>query len=1155
MKFILWGKVCLGSTLSIQISRVMRLIALFMTVAFLQVNATGFSQNISVSGKNIPLEHVFKSIEKQSGYFFLYKYDEIEKAKPISIDLKNVPLEKALKSTFMDLPFNYLIEDKTIVVSIKKEAKVFLDIRGRVVNEDGEPLAGASIAIENSVKKTTTGSMGEFTIPGLSPGTYKLSVSYLGYNTLHTDVVIKKTGNPPILNLTMKPAENSLDEVLVTGYGTVRRRDLTGSLEKVNMDDAIKAPVRSFEEMLAGRIAGVQVGSTDGQPGAAMNIVIRGNNSISQSSAPLYVIDGFPEEDPDNNVISPQDIESIEVLKDASATAIYGARGSNGVIMITTKRGKEGPPTINLSLQQGYQQIINKMDLMSPYEYLKYQLERDKSIAPGSPSEIYLGNGLTLDSYKDVKGIDWQSMMFRTAPMRDYSASLTGGTKQTKYAVSASIFDQDGIVINSGYKRYQGRGVLDQIVSKKLKVGINFNYSYLLKSGISPSTSTNSATTNLLYSLYGYRPMVGVAGAQFIEDDLFDDDLDNSQDYRINPIINQKNLVRNVRTNNIKANGYLEYTIIPNLVLRVTGGLTNQLTRYETFNNSNTLYGNKNTVQGSSNGVNGAVTYYENFNWLNENTLTWKKKIKDHSFDILGGVSEQTEQNSGYGFRATNLPFENLGINGLKNGTISPSVTSASSPWSLVSFLGRANYNYKSKYYLTTSFRADGSSRFAPENRWGYFPSGAISWRFSSEEFMSGVKAISEGKLRMSYGLTGNNRVSDFPYLPTFGAPIGSTYIIGNEYIPSNIPLTLENRDLKWETTAQFDAGIDLGLLKNRINITVDIYSKKTYDLLLNASVPTSTGFSSVYKNIGKVQNRGLEFSVNASLVKNKTFSWSSNFNIAFNRSKVLELAENQASLTRGIGWDNNWSGLAAYVAKVGEPLGQMYGYIWEGVYQYSDFDQTTAGTYILKSEVPTNGKVRAQIQPGDIKYRDMNGDGVASSLDYTVIGRGLPIHIGGFNNSFTYKQFDLNVFLQWSYGNDVMNANRIAFEGNGLNKTYLNQFASYQDRWSPENTGSTMFRPNGFYGGGYSTRTVEDGSYLRLKTVSFGYNFKPALLKKIGLKKLRVFSSAQNLLTITGYSGVDPEVNNYNSVLTPGFDYSSYPRAKTLTFGAKVTL
>jgi TonB-linked SusC/RagA family outer membrane protein len=487
-----------------------------------------------------------------------------------------------------------------------------------------------------------------------------------------------------------------------------------------------------------------------------------------------------------------------------------------------------------------------------------------------------------------------------------------------------------------------------------------------------------------------------------------------------------------------------------------------------------------------------------------------------------------------------------------------------------VSFLGRVNYAYDSRYLFTLSYRADASSKFSTQNHWAYFPSAAVAWRFTQEGFMQKFKnIISDGKLRMSYGVTGNNRVSDFAYLPVYSQTPGkldytqttytntNIYSFNNGLIAGAVPTTVGNKDLKWETTAQTDMGLDLSLLENRVNISADVYSKVTSNLLLNAAIPASSGYSFVYKNIGSVQNRGLELAISTTNIRTKDFSWTTGFNIAFNKNKVLELSDGQESLISNIAWDTKFGSTPAYIAKVGQPLGLMYGLVYDGVYHYGDFDRTSTGGYLLKKNLPSNGNPnRTAIQPGDVKYRDINGDGTIDANDYTVIGHSLPIHTGGFTNDLRYKNFDLNIFFQWSYGNDIQNANNILFNGNYGAALNLNQFASYEDRWSPSNPNSNIIRAGGYNGAasGYSTYTVEDGSYLRLKTMALGYTLPASILKRLKITRIRAYTSVQNLFTWTKYSGQDPEVNSYNSVLTGGFDYSSYPKARTITFGLNVT-
>lgn len=1018
-------------------------------------------------------------------------------------------------------------------------------ISGKVTDDNNGTLPGVTVLIAGTQTGIQTDVEGNYSIK-VKP-TDKLVFSFMGFES--TTIAVN---NKSVINVSLKSLTTGLEEVVVVGYGTQKRKDITGAISKVAVNEMQLAPVRSFEEALAGRAAGVQVTSSDGQPGAANTIVIRGNNSVTQNNSPLYVIDGFLIEDPNNNIINPNDIETIDILKDASATAIYGARGANGVIVITTKKGKKGAPVFNFDAYYGFQNNLKEIDLMNPYEFVKYQIELDpipvSSSGYRSPTEIYLSDGKTLDYYKTVEGIDWQKKVTETAPIKNYNLSIRGGNENTKYAFSGSIADQDGIIINSNYKRYQGRLVIDQNLGKKVKIGINTNYSHLEQTGASPSQSTNSATTNIMVSVWGSRPIYTGTNS---DDLLQDPDVNSANDYRVNPYLNLQNLYRLRTTNNLNSNAYLEYTFMPELKLRVTSGIIENRVESDNFNNSNTQYG----YPGSANGVNGSILYSQYSNWLNENTLTWNKKYnKKHTINAVAGFTLQKQKSKTYGVSANQIPVdkEDLGIDALPYGT-QLRVDTFQSLWTMASFLARVNYNYASKYYFTASMRADGSSKFPTDNHWGYFPSAALSWTFKNEKFLKNNKIISDGKIRTSYGQTGNNRVGDFDYLTTYYNPIGNSYVFNNEYISGTVATNLGNSKLKWETTEQIDLGLDLGFFKQRVSLSVDAYRKRTKDLLLRADLPLSSGFSTALKNIGQMQNQGLEFTVETKNIESKNFSWTSSFNISFNESKVLALNDGQENLQSTISWDNLWQNVPAYIAKVGSPIGEMYGYISDGTYKFDDFNNNN-GIYTLKPEITTNGNTRANIQPGDIKYKDLDGNGVVNTNDYTVIGQGLPKNTGGFSNNFTYKGFDLNVFFQWSYGNDILNANRILFEGNTKNLTYFNQYASYEDRWTPENSNSDIFRTKGFYGGGYSSQFVEDGSYLRLKTVSFGYNLDTKFLRKIHLKAMRIYCSGQNLATWTKYSGGDPEVNTYNSALTSGFDFSAYPRARVISFGTNIT-
>ncbi len=537
---------------------------------------------------------------------------------------------------------------------------------------------------------------------------------------------------------------------------------------------------------------------------------------------------------------------------------------------------------------------------------------------------------------------------------------------------------------------------------------------------------------------------------------------------------------------------------------------------------------------------------------MNENTLVYKREFNNkHKFDVTVGYTMQGTVSSNYGFGTSYIPHEFLGMSGMDDG-IPYSTTAVLSENALMSWLGRVNYSYRSRYMFTASFRADGSSKFTPGNRWGIFPSGAFAWRLGQEKFMRKLKFVDDAKLRVSYGVTGNNRIGDFATYPSLTQ--SDYYSFGNG-TPSEavVPNNLGNKDLTWESTEQIDLGLDLSLFGNRVNLTADLYRKTTRDLLLNANLPFTSGYSSVYKNVGKVRNDGLELSLSTVNVKTRDFEWTSDFNISFNRNRVMALAEGQESLLSTVAFTTDFNSTPLYIARVGGPMAAFYGIAWDGVYGYDDFEVDATGAYVLKKSVPTNGNARETIQPGDIKYADQNGDGVVNDQDMVIIGRATPIHTGGFNNNFTYKGLSLNIFFQWSYGNDIMNANRIIFEGN-YNGKNINQFRSYVDHWTPENPTSRNFRPGGQGPRGvYSSRTIEDGSFLRLKTVQLSYTLPEKWVRRIHLHNVQIFVSGQNLWTWTRYSGLDPEVSTRNSALTPGYDYSAYARNRTYMAGLKI--
>lgn len=1029
-------------------------------------------------------------------------------------------------------------------------------VKGNVSDASG-PLPGATVYQDGKMSNgILTGPDGGYTIMVDPDAT--LIVSCLGY----AEIKEKVSGRTKI-DFMMKESYETLaaSEVVSVGYGSVARRDLTGSVGKVNMDDISKSTPMNFDQALAGRVAGVVVSTSDGAVGSEANIIIRGNNSLTQSSAPLYVIDGFPTESSFASSISPADIESIDVLKDASASAIYGARGANGVIIITTKKGSQGKPTVNFSASWTGSKIANKVDLLNGYDYVRlddeYYMNRSSShtsyftnyLEDGTPDSRYY----SLEDYASVPYVDWQDYVYRNALSQNYNISLSGGNSKTgtSYNVSFTALDQNGILVKSNFNRYSGSIKLNQKIGEKVKVDFSANYSQANTNGIQPSSSNSNSTvsTYFLYSVWGFRPLKplrdGVVGDSFINQ-LVDEEVSNPNDFRFNPMANVKNSYRKIIRNYLNSNVALNWDIIKGLRLRITGGYNQARTRNESFNNSQTMTGHPASPLGK--GPNGFIYNTDVTSWLNENTLNYDKIFgNDHNFQALVGFTAQGETTRFTGVEANHVQSELLGVEGLNTGEYQ-SVTPYKRDWLLLSGLARVNYNYAHKYYVTASLRADGSSKFPSGNRWGVFPSGSVAWSFSNEDWAQNNGWFNTGKIRASWGMTGNNRTqTPYDYYSRFVTRPGYNsldYVRDGKTVSGYFRENMENPFLGWETTAQTDIGLDLAFLHNRISLTADIYQKNTYDLLLQATMPASSGYESAMINVGSMRNRGIELSITAIPVQTKNFTWTSTLNFGMNNNTVTALANNQTTLISTIDWHTRYSSQTPYVTKVGMPTGLMYGYRYIGTYKYDDFSNGT----LLKDGIPYFG-VRENIRPGDPKYEDVNGDGVINDSDRTVIGIGQPLHTGGWNNTFNFYGIDLSIFMNWSYGNDLLNANRLVFEY--YDGTQLNQFGTMRNAWSLERNPDSDIPRSGASGMEfYSSRVVEDGSFLRIKTVTLGYTFPSKWLRKMKIQSLRVYLTAENLFTFTNYSGPDPEVSTRNSVLTPGFDWSAYPRARSLTGG-----
>ncbi|MEC3908816.1 TonB-dependent receptor [Tamlana sp. 2201CG12-4] len=1004
--------------------------------------------------------------------------------------------------------------------------------------EENQPLLGVNVLVKGTSTGTITDFDGNYSVKA-SVGDI-LVVSYIGM--IEQEVPV---GNQNIINVALEPDMNNLEEVIVIGYGTYKKADIVGAVSTVKTEEVTQAPVANLEEALQGRMAGVRITNFNNEPGGEVDILIRGGTSLGGNNAPLYVVDGFPLGTTEvGSTINPEDIETIQVLKDASSTAIYGARGANGVILITTKSGKEGKASIDYKHVSGMQGIVSGYpEMLNLAEFASYQYD----VKPGAFTnrEEFIANYLS-----DKEEVNWIDRIFRTALFRNNDISVSGGNSETKYRASLSFINQGGVIKNSNAKRVTGRINLAQKVGDKLELKLNASYS------LKESEGANNGEPDRLFQRILETP-------PFVPDNYFGSIFDEDEDDITfkNPEV-QLFAIKSVRrSKNLNVSANIIYELAKGLTAEV------QLGNIETDTEQRTV-SLPTEIGGVALATNGQVRIRNDKKrrWVNENLLRYNTVFnKKHNLTALLGNSQQSETVDRVTVTNRNFPILNESIiNNIGLGTNALSPSSLYRKETLQSYFGRLDYNFKSKYYITATYRADGASQFAEGNKWAYFPSIAGSWRLSNEPFIKNISAISNMKLRVSFGNTGNLRIN--PY-DSFAILSPNRFGINNEIVSAAVPVTLGNKGLKWETTRQLDIGFELGLYKNKIQLEADYYKKKTTDLLLDANISAHSGFGRVFENIGSIQNEGLEFSISTKNINNKNFSWTTNFNISFNRNKVLDLARGQESFfisrsLSGGGTENSLERIQAYIVKRGFPVGSMFGYVWDGIYNYDSFDRTGPNSYTVKQNIPV--PLRGA-QPGDIRYKDLNGDGIISSADRTVIGNSNPIHFGGIMNRFKYKNLELSAFFEWSYGNDVLNAARYQLEKLDSRR---NQYTTVKNRFVPrvEDENGVLIDPGftdtEFFGAGgnqdlfYSDRVIEDGSYLRLKTLNLSYSFSKELLQKINLSSASVFVGAQNLWTLTNYSGADPDANTDRAAdrgLIKGVDRGAYPTSTTISAGIRI--
>lgn len=1063
-------------------------------------------------------------------------------------------------------------------------------VTGRVISDSSrQGLPGINVTVKGGTAGVATNNDGRFSISIPDRNNVVLVFSSVGYLSQEVNV-----GSRSSVDVSLSSSAAALD-VVVIGYQTVRRKDVLASVSSIGAKDLKDVPLTSAAEALNGRLAGVTATTAEGSPDATVRIRVRGGISITQNNDPLYIVDGVQVENA-LNVIAPSDIQSVDVLKDAAATAIYGARGANGVIVITTKTGRPGKTIVTYDAFVGVRTLAKKLKVMTPYEYVIYQYERTRPNSNDSTSfaQTFGTYWDTLSNYRNIDPIDWQEMvMGNTGITTRHNVSASGGNKKATFNLGYTFNSEKPIVINSYFNRHIFNAKGDYKITNNLKVGVGGRYTYqdVTGSGVSSESSTSYAR---LRNAVKYRP--------FFADSLSLDDQDplavnpGNGVALVNPIALADAEYRKKATRAYNLNANISYNITKNLNFRSTFGYDRNDFVDQQFSDSITSFS---VNQGGGRPIVHVDSVYRKV-INNSNVLTYSRKGLGgkHDFDVLVGeetYDSRTDARTGqFGtfpkFTSHSDAFDNPSLGTVWTGY----PVYLKTRYTNLSFFGRINYSFQDKYLLSLNVRYDGASKFDAPRRWGVFPGGSVAWRIKREKFMEGVDWISDLKLRVGYGKIGNNRIDDYLYLTTFNYGT-SFYGLNNQVVNAYTENSLANANLQWESLVNRNLGLDVSLFKGRLDMSVDVYRNTSDKLLLSAKIAPTYGFTNQLQNVGATSNKGFEIQLNGVIMRKPGgLNWTANFNIAHNKNTVEELAQGQTEFAGGPAW-----GLAGqpndYLVRIGSPVGSMYGWVTDGFYTTNDFDwNPTTTQYTLKSGVPMMKVSGSNVVPGAIRFKDISGpngkpDGVIDDFDRTIIGNPTPKFSGGLNQQFTYKNWDASIFVNFSYGNDIYNANKIEFtsaynvtsnmlgimadrwktiDANGnvierfqLVNGQLYAFGASPDVLSAANANAKIWMPGGLTnfgsgGGNFSyyphSWAIEDGSFLRLNNITVGYTLRTRT--KIGLDRLRFYVTANNLAVITNYSGYDPEVSVRSNGLTPGLDYSAFPKSRTFLVGVQAT-
>ena len=1106
------------------ILRVMKITYVLLTVFLIQVSAETSAQKLTIQRERVGLRSIFSEIHDQTGYSVVYSVKHIEGIPAVTVSLTDVDIRAAMAHILEDLPLDYVITGKEIVIkkkpTVRRSSNTLPDseglqqtISGQVLDEHGRPLQGAAVRIKGTQQETSTGSDGRFTFNNVERDVI-LVVSFVGYEPHELPA------SADLTSITMKPVVADLSEVVVVGYGTQRKSDITGAVSSIRSEDFNKGTNATFDQLIAGKAAGVQFVQSSGEPGGGVAVRIRGASSVNAGTSPLYVIDGLPIDNspvagggganfdappsPRNPLagINPEDIESIEILKDASATAIYGSRGANGVIMVTTKKGKAGRNTVSYSGSYGQQRVANTIDLLTTAEYVQVINELVDAGAGPESNRITDAN---------MVGTDWQKLVFDNhAPIQNHSLAFSGGNEQTRYYLALNAFDQGGILKNTAFSRYAAKLNISSNITDRLEVGAALNVSYSHDEQV-PSGFGINAQSGTMYTALNFDPTLPIYDSEGNYQLSSFLDMDSPMSL-INEALATSNAYRTFGT------AYAQYKITPYLTAKVNAGGDINSRRRD-------VYVGQKTRRAMAAGGSASVISGMQSNYLLEGTVTYDRRWDSHYLNVMGGATTQRFVYSSSFQDATGFPSDVTGSDNLGLGDQETfRIGTGRAANRLLSYLGRINYELNNKYLVTASLRADGSSRFGVNNRFGYFPSFALGWKLMEEEFMQDISVFSELKPRFSWGQTGNQEIGNYSALTTFSG--GPSAILDDRLNVGTQPARYPNPDLKWETTEQLNAGLDFGLFNGRLSGSIDYFTKKTFNMLFALPIPSSTGYSTRLSNVGSIRNRGWEFALNSDNLTGN-LKWSTQVNLATLKNDVINIGQDNPIISGNVGQTSG-----VFILRPGSPLFSFYGWEIDGIWQEGDDFSVT----------------RDAVEPGDIRYRDVNADGTVNGEDRVLLGNAFPKLTWSLGNQFSYKGFNLSVFLDGVSGVKMLNNNLVesyfpvSFRRNRYAELYLN-------RWTPENPSNrypSFVNPGGQGDKRVNSFTVEDASYMRIRNVSLAYRFSPGWNY---LKNLGISFSVENLATFTDYSGFDPSVNPNGGAFNR-IDYNAYPLARTWMVG-----